>query len=134
MKHRTPTKRSKYYTEPRAYKHAMSWCLCYPLWIKELETLPDPGKAIDYSKDRVQTSAQYDSTSELALKRVALESKVNLLETTAGSVAGDLAKWLIKGVTEDIRSDDLITQGMPCGKTLYYEMRQKFYYMISKRI
>ena len=133
--YRTPTKKSKYWTEPKLYKHAISWCLCYPLWKRELETLPDASKAIDYAKDKVQTSNDYDATAELALKRVELEHKVNILETTARIVAPDLFEWLIKGVTEDnIMVEDLIAQGMPCGKNLYYRLRQQFYHLISKRI
>lgn len=135
MRYRTPTKKSKYWTDPRRYKHAISWCLCYPLWVKELETLPDANKGIDYSKDKVQSSGDYDITSETALKRVELEQKVNLLETTARLVTEDLSEWLIKGVTEeDVKADDLIAQGMPCAPKLYYQLRQKFYYMIARKI
>ena len=137
MKHRTPTKKSKYWTEPKLYKHAISWCLCYPLWKKELESLPDASKAIDYAKDKVQTSSDYDATAELALKRVELEHKINILETTAKIVSPDevMVRWIIKGVTEEnIRIEDLIAQGMPCCKNVFYLMRQKFYYLISKRI
>lgn len=132
---RTPTRNSKYWTEPTLYKHAISWCLCYPLWKRELETLPDASKAIDYAKDKVQTSSDYDATAEMALKRVELEHKVNLLETTARLVAPDMYQWLIKGVTtENVIVEDLIAQGMPCCKNLYYRYRQKLYHLLSKRI
>ena len=135
MKHRAPTKRSKYWIEPTLYKHAISWCLCYPAWIKELETLPDANKGIDYSKDKVQSSGNYDTTSETAMKRVELERKVNILETTAKVVAGDLSEWIVRGVTEEeVRADDLIAQGMPCCKSVFYKLRQKFYYMIARKI
>lgn len=134
MKFRTPTKASKYWTEPRLYKHAISWCLCYPLWKKELESLPDASKAIDYAKDKVQTSNDYDATAELALKRVELEHKVNILETTARLVMGEMSHWIIKGVTEDVRVEDLIAQGMPYSKNTYFRIRQQFYHLISKRI
>lgn len=135
MKFRTPTRASKYWTEPRLYKHAISWCLCYPLWKKELESLPDASKAIDYAKDKVQTSNDYDATAELAFKRVELEHKVNILETTAKIVAPDMYEWIIKGVTEEnMRVEDLIAQGMPCSKNVYFRLRQQFYHLISKRI
>lgn len=137
MKYRTPTRKSKYWTEPKLYKHAISWCLCYPLWKRELETLPDTSKAIDYAKDKVQTSSDYDATAELALKRLELEHKVNVLETTAKMVSPDevMVQWIIRGVTEEhIIVEDLIAQGMPCSKNVYYRIRQQFYHLISKRI
>lgn len=133
--YRTPTKKSQYYVDPPLYKHAISWCLCYPLWKKELETLPDANKAIDYAKDKVQSSSDYDATASLAMKRLDLESKVNLLETTARLVMPDAAKYLIRGVTEeDITPEELIRAGMPYCKNLYYLRRQKFYYLLAKRI
>ena len=136
MKQRTPTRKSRYWVEPRLYKHAISWCLCYPLWKRELETL-DASKAIDYAKDKVQTSNDYDATAELAMKRMDLEGKIILLEGTAKIVSPDeaMVKWIIKGVTEeDIKVEDLIAQGMPCCKNVYYRIRQQFYHLISKRI
>lgn len=134
MNHRTPTPKSKYWVEPRKYKFVMSWCECYPLWKKELETLPDGNRGIDYSKDKVQSSGNFDSTYETAVKRVDLEQKVNILETTAKLVTDDLTEWLIKGTTEDLTADDLVSMGMPCSKSLYYQIRQKFYYQLSKRV
>ncbi len=133
--YRTPTKKSKYYVDPPLYKHAISWCLCYPVWKKELEALPDANRAIDYARDKVQSSSDYDATASLAMKRLDLEYKVNLLETTAKLVMPDADKYLIRFVTEEgVTVEELIRSGMPYCKNLFYLMRQKFFYLLSKRI
>ena len=135
MQYRRPSKKNPYYVEPELFDNVVSFCRCYPLWLKELETLPDPSKAIVYDKEKVQTSGGYDSTSALALKRVDIERKVDIIRTTAIIVSPDLWEWIIKGTTtRGVRIDDLIAQGMPCNKNYYAKIRGYFYYLLSKRI
>lgn len=135
MRARVPVRSSPYWTEKADYKTAVYWCLRYPLWKKELATLPDSSKAIQYDKDKVQSASNYDATAELAMKRVDIESKINLLESTAKIVMPECPEYLIRGVTEeDIRIEDLIASGMPFSKNLYLMRRQKFYYLIARRI
>ena len=135
MRYRKPKRTSKYWVEPEIFDNVVTFCRCYPVWIKELQTLPDPSRAIRYDKDKVQSSGDYDATAELAMKRVGIEQKVNLIETTAQLASPELWKWIIKGVTsKDYTVQDLINQGMPAGKDLYAKQRAYFYYLISKRI
>ena len=135
MRYRKPRKTSKYWVEPEIFDNVVTFCRCYPLWVKELQTLPDGSRAIRYDKDKVQSSGDYDATAELAMKRVGIEQKVNLIETTAQMASSELWEWIIKGVTsKDYTVQDLIAQGMPAGKDLYSQKRAYFYYLISKRI
>ena len=83
MRYRKPRKTSKYWVEPEIFDNVGAFCRCYPLWVKELQTLPDGSRAIRYDKDKVQSSGDYDATAELAMKRVGIEQKVNLIESTA---------------------------------------------------
>lgn len=134
MKYRRPNKNSPYYLPPEIYDNVVTFCRCYPVWVKELETLPDSSKAITYDTDKVQTSGGYDVTSALALKRVELERKVDLIRTTAMITNAELWEWLIKGTTEKYTIQELIQQGMPCSRGHYTKIRGYFYYMLSKRI
>lgn len=135
MRARIPVKSSPYWTPKADYKAAVYWCLRYPLWIKELATLPDTSQGIRYDKDKVQSSGDYDSTAELAMRRVEIESKVSLLQTTARLVMPECPEFLIRGVTEEgVRVEDLIASGMPFSKNLYLRKRQQLYHLISKRI
>ena len=135
MKFRTPSKNSPYWTPKEDYRAAVYWCKRYPLWIKELETLPDTSKGLSYEADKVQTSSSYDATADTAIKRSEILTKVLLLEGIAKAVMPECPNYLIRGVTEEgIKTEDLIASGMPFGKNLYLRKRQQFYHLIAKRI
>ena len=135
MRYRRPNKNDPYWVEPEIYDYVVHFCRSYPVWLKELETLPDSSKAITYDGDRVQTSGGYDITSALALKRVEVERKVDLIRSTAMIVNPELWEWIIKGTTEKgVTIEDLIAQGMPANKNTFAKLRKVFYYYLSKRI
>ena len=135
MQYRRPKKKSPYFVEPEIFDNVVTFCRCYPLWVKELQTVPDSSRAITYDKDKVQTSGGYNVTEALALKRVEIEHKVDLIRTTAMISSPDLWEWIIKGTTEKgVTINDLINQGMPCNKNHYAKIRAYFYYLLSKRI
>lgn len=135
MRFRSPGKNSPYWTPKEDYRAAVYWCRRYPLWIKELQTLPDTSKAIDYTLDKVQTSSTYDATADTAIRRSEILSKVTLLEGIATACMPECPEFLIRGVTEEgVKVEDLIASGMPFGKNLYLRRRQKFYHLLSKKI
>lgn len=129
-----PQRKGRYWLPPEEFRMAVHWCRCYPIWVKELETPPDTSKAITYDGDKVQTSGGYDATAELAIRRSELAKKIRLINDVAKMVTPDLCHWLLKGVTENYTADQLIGQGMPCSKNLYYRKRHQFYYTLAKRI
>ena len=130
-----PKRTSRYWVEPEIFDNVVTFCRCYPIWLKELQTLPDGNRAIQYDKDKVQTSGGYDATAELAMKRVEIERKVNLILTTAKIASPELWEWILKGVTSsDYTVNDLIQQGMPASVNHYAKVRMYFYYLLSKRI
>ena len=135
MQYRRPRKNDPYWVEPEIYDTVVHFCRCYPLWIKELKTLPNSNKAITYDGDKVQSSGENDPTYAIAIKRVEIERKVDLIRTTAMIVSPELWEWLIKGTTtKGITIEDLIAQGMPTNKSKYATLRKIFYYYLSKRI
>lgn len=135
MRARLPQEQNPWWTPKHDWNCAVQWCLRYPDWKKELDSLPDPSKGIDYSKDKVQTSGDHDITAEMAMRRLELEAKVNLLETTAKLCMPDRTEFLIMGVTNEyITIESLLNKGMPYSKNTYYRIRQKFYHLIAKRI
>lgn len=132
--YRVPKKTSKYYVPEQVYLTVVHFCRQYPLWKAELEINPNTQKAIDYSRDVVQTSNQFDQTSEIAMDRKMIEDKKELVEKTAHEVAGVLAEWLLLGVGHGLTYYQLVDKGIPCGKDMYYDIRRKFYFVLSKRI
>ena len=134
-KHRAPSKNSKYYLPKETFLTVIHYCKQYPLWIDELNRLANTGRAIRYDQDRVQTSNDYDPTSSVAIRRAEILKKKETVDEVAIMVAGEImGGWLLKGVGDDKTYFDLHHEGMPCGKDLYYMLRRRFYYEMSKRI
>jgi hypothetical protein len=131
---RTPTERSKYYVPKEVYLTVIHFCRQYPLWVAELETEPDASKAITYDKERVQTSNQFDATSEIAMHRHMIAEKKDIIDRISAEVAGDLAQWLRLGVCYGLTFPDLEARGIPCAVNTYYRMRKRFYYEVAKVI
>lgn len=132
--YRLPKQTSKYYVPGEVYKTVVHFCRQYPLWEAELKVEPDTSKAIDYSREPVRTSNQSDQTSEIAMDRVMIAKKKQTVDNTAKEIAGDLRDWLILGVGHGLTYYQLMDKGIPCGKDMYYDLRQKFYYKLSKII
>lgn len=131
---RTPQPKSKYYLPKEVFLTTIHYCRQYPYWIEQLEAATDSSKGIAYDKDRVQSSGDYDSTSELAMKRLAMSTKIDLVKAMAKLVAGHQYYWLIQGCCYGKPYFVLKQDGIPYGKDLYYKQRRRFYYELSQRI
>lgn len=133
-KYRTPSANNKYYIPKEEYLTAIHWCLRYPLWCAELELEPDTGKAIEYDKDHVQTSNNFDPVSTLAIRRADIAAKKKLLEDTIREVDEDLYRYLLMGIGYGFTEPQLKQKGMPCSHNYYYNKRQQILYEIAKKI
>lgn len=135
-KYRTPTETNQYYLPKHTYLMCIHYALQYRDWKAFLEAERDTRGAIRYDKDRIQTANDYDSTSETAIKMVEITEKVAKIDGCIEAVCNDavMEKWLRLGVCNGFTMYQLTDLGMPCGKKLYYSLRQKFYYELSKKI
>lgn len=135
-KYRAPSKNSKYYIPKEDYLTAVHYSLRYPLWKAEIETMADTSKAFVYDKDKVQTSGNFDSTYEAAVKMVESDKahKMQIIEDTILLTGGDLEYWLRLGVCYGLTFDQLKGKKMPCERDTYYLMRRHYYYELCKRI
>lgn len=131
--YRVPSEKSPYYVPKEVYLTVVHYCLQYPLWKAELKAT-DGVKAIRYDKDKVQTSPSGDLVYNVAARRAELSRKKEGLERVAKNVAGDMDKWLILGVCHGMTFYQLEFRGIPCGKDMYYAIRKKFYYEMSKEL
>ena len=133
-KYRTPSEKSKYYIPKEDYLTAIHYSLRYPLWKEEVDDLANTARAITYDKDKVQTSGDYDSTMEAAIKIQEKQHKIQLIDDTIHAVANGLDRWLRLGVCYGLTFDQLKGKKMPCERDVYYLMRRHYYYELSKRI
>lgn len=136
--YRTPTKNSKYYLPKEEYLTAIHYALRYPYLIAELKTISnlDTGSAIQYDKDRVQTSNLYDGVADLAIQRADLQAKIDNIEAALDTAAKtkEEKKYLKLGVCHGANYWMLEQRGIKCGKAHYYSMRRVFYYTLAQKI
>lgn len=133
-KYRTPSEGSRYYIPKEDYLTAIHYSLRYPLWKEEVEAMADTSRAITYDKDKVQTSSNYDSTYEAAVRIQEKQHKIQIIDDTIHDVADGMDYWLRLGVCYGLTFDQLKGKGMPCEHKKYYLIRRMYYYKLSKKI
>lgn len=126
-------KNTSFYLPKEDYLTAIHYALRYPTLLAELPPA-DSGKAIDYSKEKVQSSSIYDATSELAIKRQEILAKINLIDETIKETAGGLDHFLKLAVCYGFTYEQLLAKKMPLGRRAFYEMRRYFYFVLIKKL
>ena len=69
-----------------------------------------------------------------AIKASQLSDKVKMIEDAIAVTANGLDTYLKWGVCYGLKFNELKGKGMPLERTAYYEMRRKFYYILSQKI
>lgn len=133
-KYRTLNEKNKYYIPREDYLTAIHYSLRYPRWLEEVNAAADTSMAIRYDSEKVQTSGGYDSTSEAAMRIAEINDKIKLIDNIINLVADDLAYWLRLGVCYGFNFNQLKNKGLPCERDVYYLVRKKYYYELSKKI
>ncbi len=135
-KYRPPSNKAKYFIPKEDYLTAIHYSLRYPLWKEELDSMADTSRAITYDKDKVQTSGNYDSTFEAAVRITESQAmiKIKMVDDVISLVAKGMDYYLKLGVCYGLTFDQLKGKGMPCERDMYYLMRRHYYFELSKRI
>ncbi len=128
------SEKNKYYLPKEELLTVLHFALQYANWDAELRTAPDTSKAITYDTDRVQTSNDSDPSSEIAMRRYTIAKKRDLVDEVLHQVAPEIEEFLRLGVCYGFTFWQLEARGMPCGKTMYYDRRQRFYWELARRI
>lgn len=116
------------------FGYAKWFSLKYPEWLDEYNSFKDSVKAIRYD-DAPKGTGLSDPTEELAAKRYDIRRKMLLVERTAFDAGGAIAEYILKSVIyEDVTFEDMKADGMPCERTMFYERRRKYYWLLSQRI
>ena len=128
--------KDKYKISKHKFLEAYHFCMQYNEWRDELKYNTDTVGSFDYSRVRVQSSGGGDATADLGGRRAELSRKCELVEQTAIEADSDIYEYILKAVTnEGVTYHYLNTVcGMPCGRTLYYKLRRKFYFLLSSKL
>lgn len=123
----------KYGISEKRYKELSGFCEQYPEWKKELRNKSDTLASSVITGMPAVSPTNTDATANLAIRRVDLQKKCELIENTAIQASADLYKYIIKSVCYEISVDYLITcEEMPIGKSAFYEIRRYFFYLLNK--
>ena len=123
-------------------KHEFYTCLHfayqYQEWLDKYNALSDSVKAI--TSDGMPHGMNVSNPTErLAIKRSELKDKMELVDECIAEATENtplLAPYLKRGVTcEGVTYNYLRNVMMiPCGHRQYYEIRQRFYYILSQKM
>lgn len=136
-RYKKPTRKSRFFVAPPLWELAIAFCRNYPLWVAELSVCDTSKTITNYSDHlKVQTSSDYNPVEEMAIRRMELKKKVDIIDTAAACVADSeiMRKFLIMGVTHHLSYETLKTQGIPCGRRQYHELRRSMIYCVSQKI
>lgn len=128
----------KYGISKHAFATAYSYCLQYREWQAEIADMADTYKSPQVTGMPTGQGGSSDTTAEAGMKLAELADKVALIEDVARQATTGyeaVYPYLLRYVTtEGCTFAAIRQQGVPCGSTLFYELRRKFYYLMAKKI
>lgn len=135
-KYRTLSEKNRYYLPKHMYLACIHYALQYRDWHALLMSERDTRGAIRYDKDRVQIANDFDSTSETAMRTAEIQRKIDMIDDAIATACdgSNLERWIRLGVCYGFTFYQLAEEEIPCGKKMYYDIRQRFYYELSKKI
>ena len=115
------SEKNPYWIERHRYYELKHFCLQYPIWKKTYEAMIGKMKHISNPTERIATMKAYYS------------ERMNMIRKAAEKANGDLAEYIVRGVTEGLSYDVLkIKMDIPCCKDVYYESYRKFFWILNK--
>lgn len=129
-----PLNQNKYQISKYRFLEIYNFCLQYNEWKDELKYNTHTVGAQEITGMPFGTEKS-DSTAHLAMKRIELERKCQLIERTAMEADSEIYPYILKAVTNEYVTYHYLKNVMdiPCGKDRYYDRRRKFYYLMSNK-
>lgn len=127
--------KEKYGISKHKFAEVYHFCMQYNEWKDELKYKTETVKSVEIS-DMPASHTVGHATEDLALRRVELRRKCELVEQTAIEADGEIYQYILKAVTNEGISYDYLDKIMniPRGRNYYYDKRRKFYYLIAQKI
>lgn len=117
----------------KRYKELCGFCEQYPEWKSELKYKTDTISSKEITDMPLPPHNNSDQTGNLAVRRMELQNKCDLIEKTAFEANKDLAEYIIKSVCYEIPLAYLQTvDEMPCSRAAFYDARRYFFFLLDK--
>ena len=127
------SEKNAYWIEKHRYYELKHFCLQYPIWKKAYTALDGTNTKTMNLAMRVITNNIDDPTSRYAIARAYYADRMNMLERVANFTNPELAKYLLKGITEGWSYDILKARlNIPCCKDIYYDLYRRFFWLLDK--
>jgi hypothetical protein len=129
-----PLNQSKYGISKNRFWELYYWCLQYGEWKDELKYKTNTVGSMEIT-DMPTSHNGGDTTQQLAMRRAMMDQNCRLIEQTAIEADPDIYQYLLKAVTEEEVTYYYLKMimDMPCGRTMYYDRRRKFYWLLSQK-
>ena len=126
--------KNEYFIDKHRYYELKHFCLQYNEWKKAYYAID--GFATASSITSVGTVRSDDTISDVTAKcAIAKEfymRRIQMIENAAKAVDVVLYKYIIKAVTEELSFTYLkTTMGIPCGRSTYYKLYRKFFWLLN---
>lgn len=126
--------RNEYYIDKHRKYELMHFCKQYKKWkaaladVQGWSTHPTEQDKVDHG------GYVSDPVARAAAIRKFYSDRIGMIEKAAYDADASIARYIIKGATEDINYDNLrLIHKIPCGKEMYYNRLQKFYWILDQR-
>ena len=117
----------------KRYKELCGFCEQYPEWKSILENKNDTLKSKVITDMPITFGGKSDQTCDLAIKRIELQKKCELIENTAKEASNDLWTYIIDSVCYEYPLSYLQTiKEMPCSRASFYDARRYFFFLLDK--
>lgn len=130
------SKKNKYWISKHRFYEIEHHCLQYKEWKDEYSTLSTQGvSGVDYDGMPHGTNVG-NPTETVGMRMAILKGKIDTVEKTAEEADPELAKYILKAVTNEGISFNYLkmVMGIPCEKDMYYNRRRKFYWLMNQRM
>lgn len=131
-----PINEKKYEISKHRFLELYHFCMQYQEWKNELKYEKDTVKCIANTEGIHGSGGSGSATERLVIRRMKLLEKCEMVEQTAIEADPELYRYILEGVTAEYATYKYLRQveGIPCGRTMYYDRRRKFYWLLSKKI
>ena len=130
--------KGKYKLSRAEFNRAKWFALSFNDWMDEYNALKDSVSAINYENGDMPHAVNKTSnpTENLATRRAELKQKMDIVVECCNEADAALSEYILKAVTnENVTYQNLkVLLDIPCGATLFYEKRRKFYWLLAKEI
>lgn len=125
--------KNKYYLPRHRYYELKHFCLQYPGWKHHLEILNNSYPSTARVKATDDTNKDRRPVEQIIMKKMFLQSRIELVEKIAKETDPILGPYILKGVTEERSYDQLnAANDIPCCKDVYYQSYRRFFWLLSE--